>query len=81
MKLPTKKDIVKAGYIEVKKNRIQHVPKSFNLGFYQIPAKDHVFEILTQNDKFSPETKYLVTKCPLQTCKSAVINFSSKGIN
>ena len=45
--------IIKAGYIEVTKNHTQHVPKSFELRFYRVPAKDHVFEILMQNDKFS----------------------------
>ena len=64
LKLPTKKDIVKAGYIEVTKNHTQHVPKSFKLCFYGVPAKDHVSEILMQSDKFLPEAKYIVRKGP-----------------
>ena len=64
LKLSTKKDIVKAGYIDVTKNHTRHVPKSFKLRFYGVFVKDHVFEILMQNDKFSPETIYIVKKCP-----------------
>ena len=80
LKLPTKNDIVKAGYIETKKNHTQHVFRSFNPVFFWISAKDHVFEILTKKANFRLSKYVLLKKDPKRPAKLLQLFFLVRAL-